>query len=166
MSNVFFIADLHIGHNSITKYSGPIRGNTTTVDEHDEWLIEQWNSVVKPKDVVKVLGDAIFDKNKFHLFKRLRGTKHLVMGNHDKFPLAEYQKYFGHIHGFMKYKGFWLSHPPILGLRGFMNIHGHTHSTQLVNGDYICVSVEAVKGVPISLEEVNKIRSGRSTDGS
>ena len=57
MSNKWVISDLHFGHTNILKFAGDLRGGTTS-QEHDEWLITQWNSVVKKVDLVYVLGDA------------------------------------------------------------------------------------------------------------
>ena len=54
--STYFISDLHLGHRKILEYS-PARGGKT-IDEHDEWLVSQWNSVVRnKKDLVWVLGD-------------------------------------------------------------------------------------------------------------
>lgn len=154
MSNVFLISDLHIGHESIPKFAGRMRGNITTVDEHDQWIIQQWNSVVTKRDLVWVLGDAVFDKKKLPLIKKLKGIKHLVLGNHDEFSLESYLPYFNKVSGFTKYKGMWLSHAPIheQSLRGRLNIHGHVHHKTLPDERYLNVSVEAVNGVPMPLD--------------
>jgi calcineurin-like phosphoesterase family protein len=79
-----------------------------------------------------------------------------VLGNHDIFPISEYQKYFTKIHGLTKYKGFWLSHAPIHSeeLRGKINIHGHVHNKIIVDPRYRSVCVEALNGKPISLSSL------------
>lgn len=148
MSRVFFISDLHLGHKSICKFAGKERGGVTTVDEHDAWIVQQWNSTVTKRDLVWVLGDVCFDRSKLPLLKAMNGAKHLILGNHDEFPLKEYEKYFNKIHGFMKYKGVWLSHAPIAVLRGKYNVHGHMHHNSMDNPMYINVSVEQSNGVP------------------
>ncbi len=153
MSTVRFISDLHFDHKNIPKYSGDLR-HGDTVEEHDQWVIDQWNSVVTKQDVTWVLGDVSFSRAGIEKVKRLNGVKHLILGNHDTYPLKEYLKYFNKVHGFQKYKGFWLSHAPIKELRGIPNIHGHTHSDVVIDGRHICVSVEALQGRPISLEEI------------
>ena len=49
MPDVFFCADTHWGHDNIRKYCGrPF----VTVDEMDEFLVQNWNSMVKPKDLM------------------------------------------------------------------------------------------------------------------
>lgn len=166
MSQVFFISDLHIGHSAILRYSPERKGSN--IDEHDLWLVEQWNSVVKKKrDIVYILGDVCFDKKKLWVLDKMAGTKYLLLGNHDLLPFHLYQCYFDKIIGFRKYHEFWISHAPIheSELRGRCNIHGHTHSKNIrhscntLDKRYINVSVEQLKGVPISLDDIReKIR--------
>jgi len=156
MYKVFFISDLHLGHKNILNFAQGHRGGET-VDEHDRWLVEQWNSVVlNKKDVVYVLGDIAFDKEKLKLIGQMNGNKVLLMGNHDHYTLEEYQKYFYKIIWFQKYKGFWLSHCPIHPdeLRGRYNIHGHVHQKSIQDRRYINVCVEVLGGTPIEFSKI------------
>jgi len=129
--SIFFIADLHLGHDNICDYEGARRGSPANIDEHDDWIMYQWNNTVKKQDLVWVLGDVAFSYDGLHKLRRMNGTKHLILGNHDVFTLKKYYEYFNKIHAFMKYKGFWLSHSPIhpMSLRGKKNIHGHIHKS-------------------------------------
>lgn len=165
MSNIFFISDLHLGHGKMVGAEVTHRrSGSLNVDDHDKWIVDRWNSVVTKHDLVWVLGDICFDKSKMKLFKKMRGCKHLLLGNHDEYSLKLYLEYFNKIHGFMKYKGAaWLSHVPINPgqLRNKWNIHGHTHSHQLPDLRYICVTVEALKGVPISWEAIKEMMEDR-----
>ena len=43
-AKIYFIADLHFGHKKILKFSSEYRAGAN-VDEHDEWIIDRWNSV-------------------------------------------------------------------------------------------------------------------------
>ena len=84
----FFTSDSHFGHDNI------IRHCKRPCKEHpfqdgaqmDRALIDAWNSVVSPGDVVYHLGDfslrpaAVISD----LLKKLHGTKHLIVGNHDR----------------------------------------------------------------------------------
>lgn len=156
MSIVRYISDLHFGHKKICDFEGHNRGNSKTVDEHDEWVIAQWNSVVEKGDVTWVLGDVAFTSDGLKKMKRLNGIKNLVLGNHDKFSNDAYKIFFQKLYGFLKHEGFWLSHAPIHvdSLRGHRNIHGHLHS-QIINDDrYICVSIENLKGLPKTIEQL------------
>jgi len=156
--SIFFIADLHLGHDNICDYEGARRGSPTNIDEHDDWIMYQWNSVVRKQDLVWVLGDVAFSHEGLHKLKRMNGSKHLILGNHDTFTNTKYYEYFNRIHGFMKYKKMWLSHSPIhpMSLRGLKNIHGHTHGSKPDNDNYICVSVEHLNGMPLALDDINK----------
>lgn len=156
MSVVRHISDLHLGHKKILHFS-PNRGGTN-VDEHDEWIVKQWNSVVGKRDIVYVHGDVCFDMEKMPLFNRMNGKKRLIIGNHDKFDMGVYLKYFEQVHGFMKYKGYWLSHAPIHPdeLRGGINIYGHVHNNPIKDPRYACVCVEQLDGKPIAFDEIKK----------
>lgn len=61
----------------------------------DEVLIQNWNSVVGPDDVVFHLGDvALGDKDRWRdIFRRLNGEKILVIGNHDRIFSANSYNY-------------------------------------------------------------------------
>jgi calcineurin-like phosphoesterase family protein len=164
MSCTRFISDLHLGHDKIHVFSGEFRGGVKSLEEHDAWIVEQWNSVVSKHDLVMVQGDVCFDKSKMHLLKKMRGSKHLIIGNHDKFSLKTYLEYFDKVHGFMKYKGqAWLSHAPVhvQSLRGKFNIHGHVHQASVDDLRYINVSVEAVGGRPISWDDLQMLMEDR-----
>lgn len=168
MAKVRFISDLHLGHKSICNFAGHARGDCRNVDEHDEWIVKQWNSVVSKNDLVWVLGDVAFNKHKLPLLNRMKGNKHLILGNHDKFSLDMYRPYFNRIHGFQKYKGIWLSHAPIHSqeLRGLPNVHGHLHLDKVNDPRYLCVSVEHVHGRPISFDEIKIILGGVNGENS
>lgn len=61
MSKVYFISDLHFGHRKIMRFAEWFR----TGKDHKEnmqILIALWNSVVKKRDHVWVLGDVAFDQ--------------------------------------------------------------------------------------------------------
>jgi len=79
--SVFFTADTHFGdHRTINIQKRPF----ATVAEMDAVLIERWNTVVGPDDVVWHLGDvARRAADVPDLLARLHGTKHLLRGNND-----------------------------------------------------------------------------------
>lgn len=154
------ISDLHLGHKNILKYSGPLRGGTTS-EEHDQWIIHQWNSVVKKDDLVYILGDAAFNLDAYKNLKKMKGQKILVRGNHDINNARHLLDYFMDIQGLISYRGtFWLSHAPVhpQELRGRVNIHGHCHQNSILDTEgnldprYINACVEMSYGVPQSLD--------------
>ena len=83
--NIFLTSDLHFGHRNIIRIG---KGRPfDSIQEHDEALIENWNSVVKPGDLVYVLGDMSIETTIDEIRKplsRLQGSKHLILGNHDR----------------------------------------------------------------------------------
>lgn len=128
MSKVYFTSDTHFGHSNLIKN---FRGFESS-DEHNQWLIDDWNSVVKKRDLVIHLGDVSLDhKILVDIMPKLNGTKKLVIGNHDSGPIKFYLKYFSKIYGVWNYNGYLLSHMPIhpqeLQFRVKKNIHGHIH---------------------------------------
>ena len=164
MARVFFIADLHLSHTNMALHRG-----FATVEEHDEYIIEKWNSVVSKRDVTYILGDVTMEKSApYHLLDRLNGRKYVVLGNHDKLGhTRKLLEYVDSVAGMMKYKGVMLTHCPIhpmeLDYRFKHNIHGHIHDKQVMEIDrggflkderYICVSCERVDYTPKTLEEL------------
>lgn len=159
MSEVFFIGDLHFGHKRILEFS-PQRGGTN-IEEHNEWIISQWNSRVAKHDTVWVLGDVAFSAVALELVARLKGHKQLVRGNHDTQSTEAYLKYFNNVFGIVKKHGLWITHAPIhpAELRGKPNIHGHVHANSIPDPRYINVSVENINGLPVALSELLIIKS-------
>jgi calcineurin-like phosphoesterase family protein len=164
MARVFFIADLHLGHTNMA-----LKRGFTTVEQHDEYIIEKWNSVVTKRDVTYILGDVTMEKSSpYHLLDRLNGTKHVVLGNHDRRQdVKKLLEYVDSVAGMVQYKGIILTHCPIhpmeLEYRFNKNIHGHIHEKQIIIEDsgkerpdprYICVSCERVGYLPKTLEEL------------
>lgn len=158
----FLIADTHFGHANILTFKRnnglPLR-DFPNIDEHDELLMDNWNSVVSANDKVYHLGDVGFKSfSKLgYILERLNGTKVLIKGNHDGFKLSQYQQYFKDIRGTHQLDKFILSHIPIhpeslSRWRG--NIHGHVHDNTLSDTKYINVSVENINFTPIDFEEI------------
>lgn len=100
--SVFYTSDLHIGHAKVAGIRGfkkiveyresggqdPMWEDVEVVDTeaHDRDLARVWDSMVKPDDIVYVLGDtgmSNFDKVVLPWFAERPGTKHLIAGNHD-----------------------------------------------------------------------------------
>lgn len=80
MSGVFFSSDTHFLHAMVAK----LRGFASSA-EHDEAVIERWNRLVRPDDLVWHLGDVGLGNETRVLEQaaRLNGRKQLVTGNHD-----------------------------------------------------------------------------------
>ena len=150
----FFAADLHMGHKLMERVR-PFE----TLEEHDRQIVERWNSVVRDKDVVWVLGDVVINRRCLPLLDLLRGRKKLVMGNHDVHHSALYLDHFEKIYGAIEFKGCILTHIPVhrsQGDRFRANVHGHLHSKTLEDPFYVNVSLEQIDYAPISWPELQK----------
>lgn len=80
MSDIWFSADLHLGHENILRYNDR---RFSSIKEHDDYIIDRWNSTVNSKDTGYILGDYAWrDHNKF--IARMHGHKILILGSHDK----------------------------------------------------------------------------------
>lgn len=137
MPNIFFISDLHLGHTNIlgfTRQDGtPLRPGFNNIDEHDSFVIESINKVVKPSDRLVVVGDCVMNKKHMHKLNSIAGRKTLVMGNHDPRAPEFITPYFEHIGGAIEIDNFIVTHIPVhpfqVGPRNRYraNIHGHLH---------------------------------------
>ena len=81
--NIYFTSDSHFGHSRIIGYTDRPFAD---VEEMNEKLIENWNSVVSPKDTIYHCGDFALSRPEvaISIIARLNGRKHLIFGNHDK----------------------------------------------------------------------------------
>ena len=158
-SSVYFISDLHLGHAKILNFAGAYRGGSTP-EEHDEWIVDQWNSVITKRNVVYLLGDVCFHRDAMHHLERLKGMIRYCPGNHDRKYLKEIIEHLNPLEtlpGLSTYKKFWVTHCPIhpdemRGRNG--NIHGHVHQNILSDQNYYPVCVEQCYGVPICFDEI------------
>lgn len=99
--------------------------------EADEFMVSEWNKVVRPCDKIYHLGDVAIQRSSLQVVSRLNGHKVLIRGNHDIFKLKDYIPYFDDIRGTHKLEKYILSHYPIdhgsIPRWCVANIHGHTH---------------------------------------
>lgn len=168
MSNIFLCSDHHISHSNILTFKrndgSPLR-DFASIDEHDEFIIEQHNKVVRPQDKVYFLGDVTFSKKHMHLIGRMHGDKVLIKGNHDKLELKDYIPYFRDLRGSHQFDGMILTHVPVHTeslARWAVNVHGHLHANRVmgawgskVDERYQSVCMEQLDNyTPISLEEL------------
>lgn len=164
--NYFFTSDLHLGHKNVISYDNrPFKD----IEEHDEALINNWNSVVGIDDVVYFLGDiALCNPSKaMYYVHRLNGTIHWILGNHDSSSLVKHLKC--RMSSVQEYLDVTvedtrlvLFHYPIGSWRGVhrgvIHLHGHCHgSYKHSRGKMMDVGTNCTKYTPISLEAVKAI---------
>jgi len=132
----FFTSDLHLGHENILQS----RPEFQNIDEMDECLIQNWNKKVNVQDEVYILGDFSFraKKSVHQYLGRLRGKKHLIIGNHDgqwMKEMGDLSIYFESVGDIktIRYekKAIVLCHYPMFEWPGksYM-LHGHVHGNK------------------------------------
>lgn len=161
--HIWFSADLHLLHPKIVN----ICDRPTTMEEHDEWLIERINEKVSKRDTFYILGDvSMGDKIKTEkLLDRINGNKILIAGNHDNNILTSTR--FGEIKLIKDFTfnspsfpniHIVLCHYPMLSwnrkIFGAMHLFGHVHGRLEGVGLSLDAGVDAHNYYPISLEEV------------
>lgn len=177
---IWFTADTHFGHANVIKYCNrPFRDKY----EMDRVMIERWDKVVKPTDVVYHLGDFSFygaTKTK-EIIQKLNGRKILIRGNHDKGPniylASGFDQYIQSTpQAPAKFGEFYLSHYPywesyehddrkhkfadrMLHTQGNQwLLCGHVHEKWKTKGFCINVGVDQWDFTPVSIERVRTYR--------
>lgn len=153
---IYVIADTHFSHNNIIKYCNRPFENTSSMNQY---IVQKWNNIVKPNDIVFHLGDVGFGfKEKLiPLITNLNGHKILLKGNHDysrgniywgdlgfeivykqhTVSLKQFLEDISNIYQndnsiFNKYLDKVIfSHQPIECSSEILNIHGHIHNVPL-----------------------------------
>ena len=158
--NIFVIADCHFNDPNIILFENRPYKN---VEEMNNKLIENWNSVVGVDDTVIVAGDFIVGgSNAREIVSALNGKIKLVVGNHD----TNSDEYKDLLYSIYKYPiivdDFWIiSHYPMyVNLASpYANLYGHVHSNSTycdVSPRSMCICTERLEDKPIRLEEVKK----------
>lgn len=141
-------SDLHFFHKGILKFCPDTRP-WSTLEEMHEALIEEWNSKVKPDDVVFHLGDFSFaGKEKTEaIITRLNGHIVWILGNHDQkvFKTIEANKYH-YLEVSMDGNKVCMMHYSLSVWNrqayGSIAVHGHTHGRYKQGGRAIDVGYD------------------------
>jgi len=187
--DIWFIADTHFYHKNVMKYEDRPFEN---VYEMNKTMIENWNRVVKPGDIIYHLGDfAMCGKSwEKNLLDQLNGVKFLIKGNHDgsatrmrdigftevydrleltiagqKVLLCHYPYLVTENLEFLKNRGEKYKNMFIASRpknEGLWLIHGHNHSTWKIQENMINVSVENWDYTPVHISEIERIINGQS----
>lgn len=164
-------SDWHMAHAKPFIYES--RGFTLS-HQHDEAVILNHNSVVRPNDIVWFLGDAMLGPDQeygLECISRLNGQIHMIRGNHDtdqkvaKYLTLPNVVQAGLWANMIKKGKFslYLSHfpchvgDPMLSKNGLWNLAGHTHSKdKFENGMFKCynVALDAHNCFPCLLDDI------------
>ena len=162
--NVWFTSDSHFYHANIIKYCNrPF----ASVEEMNEKLIENWNSVVGKDDIVWCLGDFCLgpDQKKHipELVSKLNGRINLILGNHDHNSVKfYYDAGFNRVYDRKVIINDFviLTHAPLMFLNDntpFFQVFGHVHCSELYPTfakTGCCVCVERHDYKPISWKKI------------
>ena len=169
----FFTADTHFNHKTLLNLG--LGRPFNDIIEHDETIISNWNKKVSNKDDVYVLGDMFWGMNEYQIqsyMDRLKGHKHLIIGNHDKIGVYVKSNRFVEITQYKEIevndKPVILNHFPLAEWDGFYygsyHLYGHTHGTfnlasetlkrKRPNGNCWDVGVDNNNYEPVSMEEI------------
>lgn len=182
-TNTWLISDTHFNHQQML-YFRDWAGNLTRpgfkdLDDMDNYMIDNWNSVVKPNDEVWHLGDVVMGLNVVSWmeenFHKLNGKKNLIVGNHDNIDLLCGYGWFDSVNFWHHFReqNILATHVPLhqgalkrpinadgktsvenLIWEECLNVHGHIHSNPSPPGPYRCVCVEQINYTPINIEEL------------
>lgn len=171
---IWLSSDLHIWHYNIIKYTArPF----STVQQMNETIINNWNSVVAKDDLVYFLGDFALCSKKWATEARnkLNGEIILIKGNHDGSDQKMLDIGFKEVHKslYLDIAGqkVLLHHYPYRGTEGSNEkyhderpvdlggwlLHGHIHNYYKFKGKMINMSTEMWNYTPVSLSTIETI---------
>lgn len=159
MSNTFVTSDTHFGHKNIIRLCDrPF----ASVEEMDETMIDRWNEVVRPNDIVWHLGDFAYKLpgGPHKIFNRLNGSKYFITGNHDPEPTLKLGWVYVNNYVEMDWgPKFVLFHYPMVEwnhfYRGAIHCHGHQHNKEALRAPRrVDVGVDANDFRPWAVEEL------------
>lgn len=154
---VYFSSDWHLGHRKILKFANrPFE----TVEEMDTCLMDNYCSIVKPKDEFYFLGDFCFSPEAFKFWNKLPGKKTFIAGNHDG-DLRNRIQMFSILNKKFNNVFITMCHFPMVSWDkshyGAISLHGHHHSLDVNNmlpGKRINVCCDFWDFKPISLDQI------------
>lgn len=85
---IYYISDTHFRDRAIfDKCKRPF----DSLDDMESTIINKWNKKIKDEDIIYVLGDITKDDDisSIDIFNKLKGHKHLIVGNHDHLILED-----------------------------------------------------------------------------
>lgn len=159
----FFIADTHFYHKNVLKFENrAVDGKEfESIEDMNDYMIDNWNKVVGHRDIVHHLGDFSFGKPNHweKILRRLNGRIILYRGNHDDrntvnkmYKLGFFEDYFK-IGDSLKMRSeetgrkyqVWLTHYPMqIGERiNKFSVSGHIHSEPNIHLNQLNVGVDS-----------------------
>lgn len=159
---IWFTSDTHFGHENIIRFCNrPYE----SLEEMDDTLLENINSLVKPHDTLYHLGDFAFNSHKQYRERIECKNVHLVLGNHDKQKRQVYEALFSTVKNLSFVN--WQCERIILchyAMRrwngshyGSWHLYGHSHGTLPGHGKSFDVGVDPNNYKPVSFDQVKEL---------
>lgn len=169
----FVVSDTHFDHDNILRHTAR---PYSCLEENNEALVDNWNSIVPNRALVAVLGDFAW-RNHAKWIQRLHGKKILVCGSHDRMN-ADALALFREVHrggamlNFGNQRLFWCAHTCHRvwerGHWGVPHLFGHSHGRLETYNLSVDIGVDSgrvfKKCFPIPIEEVQAWMSLREED--
>lgn len=161
LMTTWLVSDTHFFHENLINYR--IRPMYDDLAEMDEYILAEWNAMVKPTDKVFHLGDFALGKDfeaVENICKQVNGNVTLCLGNHDTpAKISILSKHFCLCSQF-QIDEFLFTHVPVH--QSFLeenslrtncknaryNIHGHDHNGRDLGPRYFNVCWDAVEHKP------------------
>ena len=168
----WFVSDTHFGHRAILSDRMTRPRPFASIEEHDEHLIAAWNNRVCDGDIVWHLGDFAYGGGHARareIFDRLRGRKHLIVGNHEsqglRLPWHAPPVMAATVHvqdpGMAKAQAIYLAHcahrvwPGMH--RGDLHLYGHSHGSLPGTSASLDAGVDCWDWRPVRLREILEV---------
>lgn len=156
----FFTADEHYNHKKIIEYCNrPFK----SIDEMNEVIISNFNSVVSKTDVTVHCGDFCWCKNQIEaslIIKRLNGNHIFLKGSHDRW-ITKSPKYIWHKHinGQFIVACHYAMRTWERSYHGSWQVFGHSHGRLEPIGKQWDVGVDNNNFYPVSFDKLSSIVS-------
>ena len=168
---IWFTSDTHLGHRAVLSHDNrPF----SSIEEHDEAIIANHNSIVADSDHVYHLGDVAFRPASLRRYmEEARGIKHLIRGNHDdklawkyKGPnpwLTRHEALYLRVDGHRLYLSHYAHRTWRNSHYGSFHLYGHSHGAleKTPWGRSMDVGVMCHNYFPVSLDYIERTLSSR-----
>ena len=177
-SELYFTSDTHFGSKRTLELS---KRPFSSIEEMDNKLMLNWNSTIKPNDIVFHLGDF----GDYSMIDKLNGNIYLILGNYEieemtkeKIDFKEYKqsmikKGFKNVYENLKILSnnnekivplrnfnpdinidLFLTHEPLNADKKLFTLFGHIHCRQMIKRYGLDVGVDGHHFKPISIKDV------------
>jgi calcineurin-like phosphoesterase family protein len=158
MINYWFTADLHLDHGNIIDHC---KRPFTSAAHMNSTIMKRWNAVVKPKDIIIILGDFAWSNSADYVqqafIDNLTGSKLFIKGNHDRWFKKDKRYMYNKKVGTAK---MWCSHYPLRSWPSGYNLHGHCHGQMKPLPRQLDVGVDVWDFYPVDYASIMRYFDG------